>query len=278
MKPVSKTAYYCCGVRMQDAESDNPLVSDPYARRLMGDEGLAYWEHFKQFKKPNGGNTARCFLIDQWVKELIHRDPRTHIFLIGAGLDSRAYRLKGGHWIEVDEHAMMEYKNKQLPLLECPNPLHRISINFQTESLPDVLYHYTNTYPTVIIIEGVIMYLTDEQISSTIKQLQNLFPHHLLLCDLMKKQFFDVFSRKIHKQLVATGTSFKDLNNHPNQMFLQHGYLQRDIISIAKSSVNLGKVNLPPFLVNHVLKNFMMGYSVYKFEFSAQSETVAQMC
>jgi len=31
MKPISKTAFYCCGVRMQDAESSNPICGDVYA-------------------------------------------------------------------------------------------------------------------------------------------------------------------------------------------------------------------------------------------------------
>lgn len=33
MKAVSKTAYYCGGVRMQDAESAKPLIGDHYAKR-----------------------------------------------------------------------------------------------------------------------------------------------------------------------------------------------------------------------------------------------------
>jgi O-methyltransferase involved in polyketide biosynthesis len=41
MKAVSKTAYYCCGVRMQDAESNHPVIGDYYAKRLMNEEGFA---------------------------------------------------------------------------------------------------------------------------------------------------------------------------------------------------------------------------------------------
>ena len=32
MKPISLTAFYCCGVRMRDAESDKPVCGDVYAK------------------------------------------------------------------------------------------------------------------------------------------------------------------------------------------------------------------------------------------------------
>jgi O-methyltransferase involved in polyketide biosynthesis len=38
MKAVSKTACYCCGVRMQDAESAHPLIGDKFAKKLLGEE------------------------------------------------------------------------------------------------------------------------------------------------------------------------------------------------------------------------------------------------
>jgi len=90
MKPVSKTAFYCCGVRMQDAESARPVIGDNYAKRLMSEEGLQYWEEFKEFKMPNASNTARAYIIDNYLRELLSARPDSTVILIGAGLDSRA--------------------------------------------------------------------------------------------------------------------------------------------------------------------------------------------
>ena len=38
--PVSNTAYYCCGVRMDDARQPSPLGNDIYAARFMDQRGL----------------------------------------------------------------------------------------------------------------------------------------------------------------------------------------------------------------------------------------------
>ena len=71
MKAVSKTAYYCCGVRMQDAESNHPVIGDHYAKRLMNEEGLQYWQEFKEFKMPNASNTA--FFIRVFTVGVVNR-------------------------------------------------------------------------------------------------------------------------------------------------------------------------------------------------------------
>src|SRR6185436_124907 len=115
MKPVSKTAYYCCGVRMLDAESPQPLIGDNYAKLLLGKEGREYWEEFKQFKAPNASNTVRHYIIDNHVKKILSQEPGATVILIGAGLDSRAFRLPAGNWIEIDEPAIIDYKNAILP-------------------------------------------------------------------------------------------------------------------------------------------------------------------
>ncbi|HEY6974855.1 MAG TPA: class I SAM-dependent methyltransferase [Chitinophagaceae bacterium] len=92
MKPVSKTAYYCCGVRMQDAASAKPLIGDNYAKLLLGKEGMDYWSEFKDLRYPNASNAVRHFLIDNYVKEALLTQPGSTVVLIGAGLDSRAFR------------------------------------------------------------------------------------------------------------------------------------------------------------------------------------------
>ena len=199
MKAVSKTAYYCCGVRMQDAESAHPLIGDQYAKRLLGKEGAAYWEEFKQFTWPNASNTARCYLIDSWVKQELNSHPDATIILIGAGLDSRAYRFNAGRWVEIDEPAIISYKNEILPLKECSNELQRIPIEFEKERLADKLQAYVHRSFVIFIIEGVLMYLSNEQKNQLLSVLTALFPKHILFCDLMSRKFYKKFGGKIQK-------------------------------------------------------------------------------
>jgi methyltransferase (TIGR00027 family) len=263
MKAVSKTAFYCCGVRMQDAESAHPVIGDNYARRLMGKEGMEYWQEFKQFKMPNASNTARACIIDGYVKDLLTAHPDSMVILIGAGLDSRAYRLKRGTWIEIDELAVIEYKNERLPVLECPNTLERIPINFETEELADKLSPYTTRQNVIFIIEGVLMYLTMAQREALLATITTLFPKHTLFCDLMSKKFFDRLGGPLHEKLKAQGTSFTDMMDDPVSLFLKYGYQQVAQVSTIKKAIELGLSKLPK-LALLFLGKLVNGYSVYK--------------
>ena len=265
MKPVSKTAFYCCGVRMQDAESNRPLVGDQYARRLMGTEGMKFWESFKNFKKANSGNIMRHHLIDQHVAATLRTNPQAKIFLIGAGMDSRAYRFSSGQWFEFDDPAIINYKNEKLPVEECRNSLTRISIDFTKEELTAKIQPFSTTEPVLIIVEGVILYLSSLQLQGLLEAVGSSFPHHTFICELMTKNFFNVFGKKIHRKIAAAGTSFQGLNNRPNRQFLTYGYRQKDVISAAKKGVEMGYIELPKIL-NHLFPRFLMGYSVYRFE------------
>ncbi|WP_153798808.1 class I SAM-dependent methyltransferase [Foetidibacter luteolus] len=265
MKPVSKTAYYCCGVRMQDAESRHPIIGDNYAKQLLGEQGLAYWQEFKQFTNPNASNVARHYIIDQHLHYLLGKEPDSTIILIGAGLDSRAYRFKGGNWLELDEPAVIEYKNNRLPPAGCPNRLTRIAIDFEKEKLADKLNSFAGVQPVIFIVEGVLMYLSRSQKEALIQTLTSLFPKHVLLCDLMTRQFFNRLGHKIHNKLLAHGSSFTDLSSYPASIFTEYGYQLHSYTSTIRKARELGIMRIPKLFTNFLFKKFLEGYSVYHF-------------
>jgi len=272
MKAVSQTAYYCCGVRMQDAASAHPVIGDHYAKRLMSEEGLQYWQEFKEFKMPNASNTARHYIIDCHLKELLANHPNSTVILIGAGLDSRAYRFKGATWIEIDEPAVLEYKNEKLPVAECPNTLERIVINFETEKLADKLMPYRNRDHVIIIIEGVFMYLSMAQREALLTTITTLFPNHIVFCDLMSKRFFDKLGKPIHEKFKAHGTSFRDMMDDPAALFVKYNYQQVAKISTIKKAVELKLAKLPK-IVLFLMGRLLNGYSVYEFMYNKPGQT-----
>jgi O-methyltransferase involved in polyketide biosynthesis len=257
---------------MQDAESSHPVIGDNYAKRLMSEDGLQYWQQFKEFKMPNASNIARHYIIDCYLKELLAAHPVSTVILIGAGLDSRAYRFKGATWIELDEPAVIAYKNERLPVSECSNALVRISINFETEKLLDKLFLCRDRQNVIIIIEGVLMYLSTTQRETLLTTLITLFPNHILFCDLMSKKFFDKFGKSLHERLKARGASFTDMMDDPPALFLKYKYQQVAKVSTIKKSVELGLAKLPK-LALLLLGKLVYGYSVYKFAYNTSVET-----
>ena len=110
LKPVSKTAYYCCGVRTLDAAAERPLCGDRLAERFMTADAWETFDLFRDLPEPNVSNVVRHRMIDDLLTDALGQRADATIILIGAGFDSRAFRLPGGRWIELDEPALIALK------------------------------------------------------------------------------------------------------------------------------------------------------------------------
>jgi methyltransferase (TIGR00027 family) len=250
---------------MEDAASPNPVCNDTYAKVFMNDEGRAILAAFKDETRPNASNVARHRLIDELLEnEILHRQ-NVLIVIIGAGFDSRAFRLNGGSWVELDEPQVIAYKNERLPATEAKNQLERISIDFETESVDDKLEMFANRSP-VIVIEGVFMYLEQDAIEGLLKTLARLFPGHKLICDLMTREFFENAGKTIHEKITGMGAPFKFTVESPEEIFLNAGYELTDKTSIIEKSVLFQMPDIPPTVLDSMRSSLPTGYSLYVFE------------
>lgn len=266
MKPISKTAFYCCGIRMRDAESSKPVCGDTYAKVFMNEDGLRILEAFKDETRPNASNVARHRIIDDFLRKELLANPTLCVVIIGAGFDSRGFRLQGGTWVELDEPQVIAYKNERLPASDCKNELHRIPIDFSTDSLEEKLSSFSGRTPVVVVIEGVFMYLDEDAISQLLQTLHRLFPRHKLICDLMNRKFFEKYSRTIHEKMTGLGTSFKFTVDNPEDLFLQNGYSRTGLVSIVESAVEFQSIKIPKIILKTLLRTLARGYAIYVFE------------
>ena len=265
MKPVSDTAFYCWGVRMVDAASARPVLGDFYAERFMQGRGLEVFEQFRRFDRPNASNVARARLIDDLVREELTSDPDRLVVTVGAGFDTRPYRIGGGRWVELDEPAVMALKGERLPVEECPGPLTRIPIDFETESLAEKLAPVAGSEGAIVVVEGVLMYLTDEQRRDTLSALVGALPGHVLFCDLMTKRFFDRYAGPIHDVLAGMGAVFRELSNEPERILLDVGYEHLGSWSTVEASKRYGQVNIPWIVLWTFLRTLARDYRVHRF-------------
>jgi methyltransferase (TIGR00027 family) len=259
---------------MLDAEHPRSLCNDHFAKRFMDERGMQIFEPFKSETMPNISNTVRCHIIDESIRSHLIENADSLVISVGAGFDTRPYRLTGGHWVEVDEPQIIIYKNEKLPITECANNLTRISIDFSNETLIEKLEAYRTHKNIIIVIEGVFMYLEDDAIESTIKQLQRLFPKHTLLCDLMTKKMFDKFARSVHDKLVEAGAQFTTRPDNPAAIFERHAYAESSRTPMFKRGYELGvlwdRARIPAPIAKLLYKTIMKdisGYAIHRFEF-----------
>ena len=265
--PVSLTAYWTLGVRHRDALSETPVAGDTLAHRFMDDHARDVTEQFSSLRKPNVTLPVRHRLIDDRLAAELARDPELRVVVIGCGFDTRAFRLQGGCWIEVDEPAIIAQKNAALPVSESPNEVVRIPIRFGLESLEEKLRPYATAERTAVVLEGILNYLSDEQSRVLLGVLMRVFPRHVVLCDMLGRRFIAIYSRGLVKRLRHLGIAFSASSETPEPLFHGYGYRTASKASIWEGANELGAAGAPPAWAVRVLPSLRDGYCVWSFEY-----------
>lgn len=263
---TSRTAYYTLAVRAWAAALPKPLCADTLAKSLMDEEAERIWQEFKAFHRPNVSNAVRHTLIDEHLTGELTARPDARVVVIGAGFDTRAFRLSGGQWLEVDEAAILDHKEARLPARSAPNPLTRLPIDFSRDSLAAKLAPFASQDLVHVVVEGVLMYLTEGQRRELLAALRGVFPHHFFYCELMTKSFFERYSRDLHEKITTLGASFKDMSDTPEALVTDAGYRPIESASILLRAAQLTDLGIPPFLIRWLLWTLRDGYRVWKLE------------
>lgn len=141
---------------------------------------------------------VRTRAIDDLVKDAVASGAH-QLILLGAGFDSRAYRLPGIQKIavfEVDHPATQQAKRERLATFARPLPAHVrfLPVDFERDDLEakliDAGFHRGD--PSVVVWEGVISYLSEPAVKSTFAGLsQMLAPASRLIFTYMDKRALD---------------------------------------------------------------------------------------
>jgi methyltransferase (TIGR00027 family) len=265
MKPVSRTAYYCCAVRALDARTASPVCGDSLAERFMTPDAWETFEPFRTLGPPNASNVARHRMIDDVIRARLVARPDRGVLIIGAGFDTRAFRLTGGRWVELDEPGVIERKEAELPARDAPNPLTRVAIEFDREPLAGALAQVRDLAEPIVVIEGVLPYLTAEQIATLARTVRGAWPDPMLVCDLMTAKFTRRYGGQIGRRLRELGANWRPFQGEALPLIEAAGFQLETRESVIGYAAARGTVRAPRWLLNTVFRALRDGYSIATF-------------
>jgi O-methyltransferase involved in polyketide biosynthesis len=232
----------------------------------MTPEAWAIFEPFRELHAPNASNVARHRMIDDLLSDRLDRRPDTGVVLIGAGFDTRAFRLRGGRWVELDEPALMTLKEARLPAREAPNPLTRVAITFGHEPLGEALAPFRHLAEPIVVLEGVLPYLAATEVEELLRAIRDTFAHPTLICDLTTLRFARRYGGKIGKRLRALGAPYGRLEREPQELIEAAGFRLGSRESVVARAAALGSLPIPRWLLATVLRPLRDGYTIATFE------------
>ena len=240
---VSDTALWIAAFRALESERPDAAFKDTFARKLAGEKGFQMVEATPIKKHMAFAMTTRTTGIDKLINEAIERGIDTVINL-GAGLDTRPYRMPlpvNLHWVEVDFPHMIEYKSQLLANDKPACHLQRIAVDLSNDAERKALFTRlrAETKRALIITEGVVGYLTNEQGARLSKDLFAIPAFHYWIMDYNGGLRRHRRSGTLKKMLTRAPLQF-DVDD-PIAFFTSHGWKVHDNIHLLDEGDRIGR-------------------------------------
>jgi methyltransferase (TIGR00027 family) len=206
----SKTCLYVAAGRALGAREPDESIRNPdyLAERLLGPEERAMIAEqpvvqaldmdFAEARKNIEALSSAIMMIirTRFIEERLEqaiRDGASQVVILGAGFDTRAYRLvellNAARVFEVDHPSTQEHKKRRVREagIEVPSNLTYVAIDFRHDKLGDVLAAagYAPNKKTFFIWEGVTMYLPEPAVEETLRWVAGQAPGSTIIFDFV---------------------------------------------------------------------------------------------
>jgi methyltransferase (TIGR00027 family) len=244
---VSDTAFWVASYRAQESQRPDALFKDPLAQKLAGKRGQRI---SKMMANSTGHYTAwtlsiRTVIIDNYIQKLVADGSIDTVINLGAGLDARPYRLNlpaQFRWIEADYPAVMKFKGETLQSEKPRCQLERISLDLADDKVrKDFLSEISaKTTKALILTEGVLPYLTPEQVSALAKDLHAFDSFQFWIVDYLSPLAAKYINSKKRRQQMRNAP-FRFFPADWFGFFKEHGWKVREIRYLPEESMRLGR-------------------------------------
>jgi methyltransferase (TIGR00027 family) len=184
---VADTLFIPLFMRSKETQRADAIIKDPLACAMIS--RLHY--DFSRYSKGIMGYTGVAIRVrhfDNEVRAFINRVKQPVVVLIGCGLDTRFHRLGGAAekaiFYELDIPEVIALREKLLP--PAANDICLPHSMFETAWMDELKQKHPNA-GFAFVIEGVLMYFTEQQVKNVLINLAERFPGSELYFDVISK-------------------------------------------------------------------------------------------
>lgn len=251
IRNISDTALWVAYYRALETERPDALFHDPFARALAGERG----ERIAHSQPSYAGRNiwpfiARTVLFDRFVAEQV-REGADLVLNLAAGLDTRPYRMdlpSTLRWVEVDLPDIFDYKERILGGAAPVCRLERVRLDLSDETARRALFARLGAESSraVILSEGLLIYLSPEQVSSLARGLASIASFKTWIVEVASPGLRKMLEKQTGDAVAAAGASFNFAPAEGPAFFEPFGWRVADVQSLLKAAGRLNR--LPWFL------------------------------
>lgn len=176
---VSDTALWVTAARAYETSRPDRLIDDPLAELLAGPRGMAILDQMPFKEGAALGLGLRTRIIDEFILRVIDRDGVDVVLSLGAGLDTRAWRLPlpaNFSWIEADLPGIVAYKGERIGDRAPKCRLERLAVDLTDDTARrDILKHAASKVGRILLLtEGLLGYLPSATVEGLVEEVSSL--------------------------------------------------------------------------------------------------------
>lgn len=246
IRNISDTARWVAVFRAEESERPDAIFNDPFARRLAGERGEKIANTIAFSSKNSWSFVARTFLFDQFIKQ--HVDLGYEMIInLACGLDTRPYRMPlpaSLTWVEVDLPGIMSYKESILAG-EKPNcKLQKMNLDLANREARVELFKQLGrkTDKALIVSEGLISYLDDEEVGSLARDLSAQESFKRWVLDYFSPGLLDMIQKEMGSFMKEGNAVLKFAPEEGEGFFDCHGWKAIESKSNLKTAESLQRL------------------------------------
>ncbi len=226
---ISDTARWVAVYRVMETARPDAIFRDPFADRLAGPRGREIVAEM-----PKGSSLAwpmivRTAVFDEIILDAVQTRKADLVVNLAAGLDARPWRLPlppSLHWVDVDLPGILNYKTE---MLRDEKPLCRyeaVRADLTDVEVRRALFSRlgAGSSRALVVTEGLLVYLTAEQVGELATDLQAQPSFKEWLIDLASPQLLQRMEKTWGKNLEASGTPFRFGPAEGTEFFRPYGW------------------------------------------------------
>lgn len=195
-----------------DADFDNPILGDRYAKEIV--DRIDYdWKKTTITARRAPSVTTRSAHFDEWTRKFLAAHPRSVVLHVGCGLDSRFFRVQPGpdvQWYDVDYPEVAALRAQLYPSRDH----YRVIAASVTD--PSWLSEIPTDRPTLMIGEGLTMYLTEQDGTALLRRVVDRFGSGELQFDVFN--WLGIKSQWLNSVVRRSGSTLRWAINGPDDI------------------------------------------------------------
>ncbi len=233
IRDVSDTAIWVAHYRARETDRPDAMFRDPLAKVLVEGRGEAIAKSFGVMSRYTDWIVlTRTVNIDAFILEGI-RDGVDAVLNLGAGLDTRPYRMElpaSFQWMEADFPHLIDFKNTKLAGHAPRCQLQRVAVDLSDDESRRSFLASTlpNAKKVLVLTEGVVPYLTEEQVAKLAADLRAIPRYAFWLAEYLSPHTYRYFKAQPRTRLMANAP-FRFFPPDWEGFFAKRGWVSTEI-------------------------------------------------